>query len=249
MSIPRPISILVVDDQPRNVVALEAALAGVDCGLVKAYSGRDALKCVLAQQFAVIVLDVHMPDMDGFETASLIRARERSRSTPIIFLTADGRAGPRVLEGYRLGAVDYVYKPFDPDILRAKVAVFVELFRKTEALEQRTAELTTMAAELERSREHFRALIEDASDLTLIVEGDAIIRYASPSVERILGYSREQIAGRQITDFLHPDDVPTLQSDIAVLLLTSGATTSAPARRWQHANGAYRCSSRPPPIS
>ena len=113
-----------------------------------------------------------------------------------------------------------MYKPFDPDILRAKVAVFVELFRKTEALEQRTAELTTMAAELEWSREHFRALIEDASDLTLIVEEDAIIRYASPSVERILGYSREQIAGRRLTDFLHPDDVATLHSDIAVLLET-----------------------------
>ena len=91
----------------------------------------------------MIVLDIHMPEMDGFETASLIRMRERSQSTPIIFLTADDRGGARVLEGYRLGAVDYLYKPFDPVILRSKVDVFVELFRKTAALEQRTAELIT----------------------------------------------------------------------------------------------------------
>ena len=136
----RPVSILIVDDQPRNVVAMEAALSKVDCKLVAAHSGRDALKCLLAQDFAVILLDVHMPEMGGFETASLIRLRERSRSTPIIFLTADDRTGARVREGYQLGAVDYIYKPFDPDILRAKVAVFVELFRKTVALEQRTAE-------------------------------------------------------------------------------------------------------------
>src|SRR6266851_765109 len=107
---PQPVSVLVVDDQAGNVVALEVALARVDCSLVTATSGRDALKCLLAQDFAVIVLDIHMPDMDGFETASLIRARERSRSTPIIFLTADNRTGVRVREGYRLGAVDYIYK-------------------------------------------------------------------------------------------------------------------------------------------
>src|ERR1700682_1658492 len=142
------ISILVVDDEPRNVVALEAALASVDCALVKAHSGLDALNCVLAQDFAVIVLDIHMPDMDGFETASLIRARERSHTTPIIFLTADDRHGPRVLEGYRLGAVDYLYKPFSPEILRAKVAIYVELFRQTAALEQRTVELTQLTETL-----------------------------------------------------------------------------------------------------
>jgi two-component system sensor histidine kinase/response regulator len=149
MPVPQPISILVVDDQPRNLVALEAALASVDCSLLTANSGRDALKQVLAQDFAVIVLDVHMPEMGGFETASLIRARARSHTTPIIFLTADVRVGPPVLEGYRLGAVDYMYKPFDSEILRAKVAIFVELFRKTLALEQRTAELIEVTCALE----------------------------------------------------------------------------------------------------
>jgi signal transduction histidine kinase len=99
------VSILLVDDQPRNLVALEAALAGVDCRLVTARSGQDALKHLLTQDFAVIVLDIHMPGMGGFETASPIRARERSHPTPIIFQTADDRGGAQVLEGYRLGAV------------------------------------------------------------------------------------------------------------------------------------------------
>src|SRR6202047_3440597 len=125
MPVQPPLSVLLVDDERRNVLALEAALVTVDCRLVKAHSGPDALKCVLAQDFAVIVLDVHMPGMDGFETARMIRAREKSRLTPIIFLTADDRRGARVLEGYGLGAVDYMYKPFDAEILRAKVAVFV----------------------------------------------------------------------------------------------------------------------------
>src|SRR6266851_10249571 len=96
MPLPHQTSILLVDDKPQNVVALKAALANVDGRLVTAHSGREALKCVLAQDFAVIVLDVHMPGMDGFETASLIRGRDRSRSTLIIFLTADHRAAARV---------------------------------------------------------------------------------------------------------------------------------------------------------
>jgi CheY-like chemotaxis protein len=141
MALPRPVSVLLVDDQPHNIVALEAALASVDCRLVKAYSGRDALRCVLAQDFAVIVLDVHMPVMDGFETAGLIRARERSQSTPIIFLTADDRDGPRVPEGYQFGAVDYVFKPFDAAILRAKVAVYVDLFQQDSGSGATPAEL------------------------------------------------------------------------------------------------------------
>ena len=112
-----------------------------------------------------------------------------------MFLTADDRAGSRVLEGYRLGAVDYLYKPFDPEILRSKVAFFVDLFRKTAALEQRTAELTHDGGRARADKEYFRALIENASDLTLIVDATAIIRYASPSVERTLGYPRDQIPG------------------------------------------------------
>jgi diguanylate cyclase (GGDEF)-like protein/PAS domain S-box-containing protein len=236
---PRPISVLLVDDEPNNIVALEAALAGVDCRLVTASSGRDALKAILAQDFGVILLDVHMPLMDGFETASLIRDRERSRSTPIIFLTAYDRGGAHIMEGYRLGAIDYIYKPFNRHVLRSKVIFFVDLFRKTVALEQRTAELTMMAAALEQSKEHFRALIEDATDLTLIVDREGLIRYASPSVERTLGYSREQISGQPVGGLLHPEDASTLESDFAPVLRAGSASPPA-ARRWRRADGSYR---------
>src|SRR5579862_1333770 len=116
MVVSNPVNILIVDDQPRNLIALGAALESSNCNVLTAQSGADALGLVLEQEFAVILLDIHMPEMDGFETASLIRLRERSQSTPIIFLTADDRGGARVLEGYRLGAVDYLYKPFDPVI-------------------------------------------------------------------------------------------------------------------------------------
>jgi CheY-like chemotaxis protein len=147
MSLPHPISILLVDDEPHNLIALEAALASVECNLVLANSGHDALKCVLAQDFAVIVLDIQMPIMNGFETASLIRERQQSGSTPIIFLTAHDPAGSRVTDGYRLGAVDYIYTPVDPYVLRSKVAAFVELFRDALVKEERTATLNEIAAD------------------------------------------------------------------------------------------------------
>jgi len=181
-SSPAPlVSVLIVDDEPRNVLALEAALANVDCELATAQSGREALKCVLAHQFAAIVLDVHMPDMNGFEAASLIRTRASSRSTPIIFLTADNGAGSRVLEGYRLGAVDYMYKPFNPDILRSKVAVFVELFRKTVALEQRTEELTRVTADLVRREQQVGALNAELEER--VIERTAALEAAIGDLE------------------------------------------------------------------
>jgi diguanylate cyclase (GGDEF)-like protein/PAS domain S-box-containing protein len=247
------ISMLVVDDRMANVVALQAALQSVECTLVTASSGPDALECVLAQDFAVILLDVAMPGMDGFETAKLIRSRERSRSTPIIFLTAYDPAGAGIQEGYRLGAIDYIYKPFDPDVLRSKVGGFVELYRRTAALQSRTAELTGTTSELEhrtaalaltatrleRSEEHFRALIENASDLILIVDQNAIVGYASPSAKRILGYSCERLVGTSLSTLFHPDDQAGVQMDLA-LLVNTGRASSPTGRRWQHADGSYR---------
>jgi signal transduction histidine kinase/DNA-binding response OmpR family regulator len=183
-----PSSVLLVDDQPRNLIALEAALTSLDCHIVTAGSGRDALEYVLTQDFAVIVLDVHMPGVSGFETARLIRARDRSASTPIIFLTADNDIGAPVLDGYRLGAVDFIYKPFNADILRAKVAVFVELFRKTVALEQRTAELTQVTADLvlrERQVGALNAQLEDrVIERTAALEA-AFSRLEAEAVERL----------------------------------------------------------------
>src|SRR5215213_3395546 len=134
------VSILMVDDHPENLLALEATLGYLDQRIVKANSGREALKLLLKHDFAVILLDVHMPDMDGFETAQLIRNRDKSQNTPIIFLTAMHKGEGQVFKGYSLGAVDYIFKPFEPDILKAKVSVFIELYKKTEEI-KRQAEL------------------------------------------------------------------------------------------------------------
>src|SRR5881394_3331301 len=126
------VDILLVDDNPAKAMALQSALAPLGQRMVLARSGREALKHLLEQDFATVILDVHMPDMDGFETAQLIRARARSAHTPIIFVSAINLADTDALRGYALGAVDYILAPIIPEVLRAKIAVFVELYRKTE---------------------------------------------------------------------------------------------------------------------
>ncbi|GAA1505919.1 response regulator [Streptomyces synnematoformans] len=122
--------ILLVDDRPENLLALEAILSALDQHLVRASSGEEALKALLTEDFAVILLDVQMPGMDGFETAAHIKRRERTRDIPIIFLTAINHGPHHTFRGYAAGAVDYISKPFDPWVLRAKVSVFVELYMK-----------------------------------------------------------------------------------------------------------------------
>lgn len=134
------INILMVDDSATNLLALEAILQAPDRNLVSVSSGDDALRYLLNNDAAVILLDVFMPGIDGLDTAELIRARDKSRNIPIIFLTADSTGGRHLSRGYSLGAVDYIVKPIEPDVLRSKVAVFVELFKKTREI-QRQAQL------------------------------------------------------------------------------------------------------------
>lgn len=147
----KPVNLLVVDDRDENLLALEAVLSDPAYRIVRARSGREALKEVLDQDFALILLDVQMPGVDGYETAVLIRERPRSRQTPIIFLTANDWGSQHVFRGYTVGAVDYLVKPVAPDVLRSKVAVFVELFNKQEALRHAQEELESRIAE--RTRE------------------------------------------------------------------------------------------------
>src|SRR5919197_3112549 len=146
---PAPVRVLLVDDMPQNLLALEAMLGDLGLALVRAQSGEEALRRVLQDDFAVILLDVLMPGMDGLETAALIRERARSRDTPIIFITAAGRDEDLIARGYALGAVDYIVKPVHPAILRSKVVVFVELFRKTAQVREQAAALARLNAELE----------------------------------------------------------------------------------------------------
>jgi signal transduction histidine kinase len=158
------VKILLVDDKPENLVALEAVLDGLGQQLIKAQSGKEALRACLEHDFAAILLDVKMPDMDGFEAAAMIREREQSKDTPIIFLTAL-KSEEHLFRGYYMGAVDYLYKPIVPEVLRSKVAVFVDLCRKNstlkknrDALEQKNHELQQQIAERMRAEADVRRL-------------------------------------------------------------------------------------------
>ena len=179
----RPVNILVVDDRDENLMAVEAVLNDPGYRLVRARSGREALKEVLDQDFALILLDVDMPGVDGYETATLIRERPRSRQTPIIFLTANDWGAQHVFRGYTVGAVDYLVKPVPADVLRSKVAVFVELFNRQEALRIGQEELERTIAD--RTRE----LAETNVALSAEIEERAKIEK-----ERVQLLKREQSA-------------------------------------------------------
>lgn len=164
------VNILIVDDRPDKLLAHETVLAELDQNLVRATSGRDALRCLLQQDFAVILLDVNMPGMDGFETAALIRQRPRSETTPIIFISAVNDTDTHVSRGYSLGAVDYILTPVVPEILRAKLAVFVDLYKKTEQIkrqaEERSIFFREQAARAEAEAQQERlAFLAEASNV------------------------------------------------------------------------------------
>src|SRR5438067_8422270 len=164
------VSILIVDDRPDKMLAHETVLSELNQNLVCAASGKEALRCLLKQDFAVILLDVNMPGMDGFETAALIRQRLRSETTPIIFISAVNDTETHVSRGYSLGAVDYILTPVVPEILRAKIAVFVDLFKKTEQVKRQAEEREKLIreqaarAEAEARQERF-AFLADASNV------------------------------------------------------------------------------------
>jgi signal transduction histidine kinase len=151
-------SVLAVDDDARSLLALEGLLSDMSLNVVTAKSGDEALRRVLKQDFAVILLDARMPGVDGFETARLIREYERSRYTPIIFLTSAYEDTPSMTRGYEAGAVDYIVKPPRPDILRSKISVFVDLYRNNATLVQEIRERTLAEEHLRESQQSLRAL-------------------------------------------------------------------------------------------
>jgi len=152
-----PTKILLVDDQPKNLLALSAMLEPLGQEVVQASSGKEALRHLLRDEFALVLLDVQMPVLDGYEVAELIRGRERSRAVPIIFLTAIHRDQRLVARAYTVGAVDYILKPIDPEILRGKVAVFIELYQKGQIISRQAEELKRAT---EREFADFRRLSE-----------------------------------------------------------------------------------------
>lgn len=203
-------NILVVDDNPGKRLALVSVLESLNQNCVTAASGVDALRCLLEQEFAVILLDVQMPDMDGFETARLIRSRQRSERTPIIFITAYVRGEMDMLEGYSLGAVDFIFTPIVPEILRAKVSVFVELSQQIQAIKQheehlerlvqsRTAALTAEIAERKQAEVSIRKLssaMEKVADSIFITDADGVIEYVNSAFVIVTGYERDEAIGQ-----------------------------------------------------
>ncbi len=173
------VGILVVDDHPENIVALRATLRDLGAEIIGAASGNEALRLMLARKFSVVLLDVQMPDMDGFETAELMRSHDHLKHTPIIFVTAIGKEDSQVFQGYASGAVDYILKPVNPDILRSKVRAFLELHQ---------AELNRSRLELEknaaRNLESLRILAGGIAHdfnnlLTVILANISVVQKAS----------------------------------------------------------------------
>jgi PAS domain S-box-containing protein len=203
-----PVNLLLVDDEPKNLTALASVLEAPDRRLIMATSGQEALKCLLRDDFAAILLDVHMPELDGFETAELIRGRDRTRDTPIIFLTAAIRGEAFIARGYSLGAVDYILKPFDPDILRSKVAVFVELFRQT-------AKIRQQADQLAETSTFLNSVLESSTEYAIIATdlGGRLLSW-NEGARLIYGYTAEEMVDSDNLRTLYPkDDVALGQVD------------------------------------
>ena len=182
--------ILLVDDTPENLVALEATLSTLDEDLVLAHSGTEALRYLLEDDFAAVLLDVRMPVMDGFETAQLIRNRQRSRHIPILFLSKYKSDG-QLLRGYDLGAVDFLSMPIVPQVLRSKVSVFVQLHRNATLLREQ-------ALVLQKAEQKFRSLLEAAPDAMIMCHEDGGIALVNSRAESMFDYKREEMVGKKI---------------------------------------------------
>jgi diguanylate cyclase (GGDEF)-like protein/PAS domain S-box-containing protein len=206
------INVLLVDDRPENLVALEAVLSSNDVNYIKCISGEDALKYLIQEECALILLDVQMPGIDGYETAKLIKARAKNKDTPIIFITAINQDPEHVFAGYAVGAIDYIFKPFDPDVLKSKVDSFVELYannkkmvmqtlllnEKTKELEQVNNELSLIASKLQRAEALARVIGETSMDTMITFDASHSIMTINPAVLPMFGYQIEQIIDEKV---------------------------------------------------
>ncbi|HEX2056202.1 MAG TPA: response regulator [Nitrospiraceae bacterium] len=203
--------ILLVDDDARSLMAMETLLAGPGRVVIKADSGQEALRQVLRNEFAVILLDVRMPRVDGFETAELIRQREQSRYVPIIFLSAVDKLDEDVFRGLATGAVDYLFKPVVPEVLQSKVSVFVELYRMRERVKREA---------VRHGEERFRLLVNSIKDYSIILlSPDGIVTSWNPGARLIEGYDAQEIIGRHFSCFYTEEAIqrgyPGLELQIA----------------------------------
>ena len=248
-------NILVVDDDARSRYALERTLEDPSLNIIAAESAEEAFKWLLGVDFALILLDVRMPGMDGYEAAALIRKREKSRHIPIIFLTAIDKDEVHIFRGYSAGAVDYVFKPVEPLVLKSKVAVFVDLYRKTEAVRREEEmkhrlERENFTARIERQRaeqalrasEERQTLILDALPLALYTAEFAVPfsgpRFIGPRIERIAGFppSRFDGEGTFWAGRIHPTDRDRVLADIARIASEGSFATEY---QWRRADATY----------
>lgn len=191
-------NILIVDDDARTLLAMEALLSGPGRQIVTASTGKEALRWLLRQDFSVILMDVRMPEMDGFETADLIRQSERLRHIPIIFLSAIDTLEADVYRGAAKGAVDYLFKPVVPEVLKAKVSVFVDLFHMNERLKLKA---------IQQSEERFRLLVESMQDYAIfMLDPEGRVTSWNTGAEKIEGFKHEEIVGEPFSRFYTAED-------------------------------------------
>jgi|SRR5579863_4662374 len=209
----KKVNVLLVDDRPENLLTLEGILDCSEYNLVRANSGEEALRFLLYEEFAVILLDVNMPGLSGFEIAALIKRREKTRNTPIIFVTAVGVSEQYIERGYAVGGVDYIVKPFNPQILRKKIAVFVELFNKTDQLRRQSAQLR-LAERRERlameqaSRQRYRNLADAIPQIVWIASADGELEYFNRRWSDYTGLPMERSTGMKgWMDVVHPEEI------------------------------------------
>ena len=204
------VALLLVDDRPENLVALEAVLGNEGLDLIKAASGNDALRQTLKQDFALVLLDVQMPGMDGFETAELMRSNPKTRHLPIIFVTAGMKDIQQQFKGYELGAVDYLIKPFDPHILQSKVNVFCELYRQRRQIESNQllleSRIRERVSELRESEERFHMLATHAPVGIYQIDTEGNCLFVNRRWCKIAGLAAADTAGQGWTQTIHPDD-------------------------------------------
>eukprot|EP01133_Synstelium_polycarpum_P007188 gene7188-8349_t len=193
--------LLVVDDYPENLISMRALLQREDWHVVTAASGVEALGLLLEHDVDLVLLDVMMPGMDGFEVARLMRGSQRTQMTPIIFLSAHAQSPAAMLEGYASGAIDYLLKPFDPNILKPKVQALLEHQRNRRALQR-------LSHDLESARAFNASVLDNAAEGILVVGEDGVISYANPAISRLINAPVAEIQGAEFLGFLQKPHVP-----------------------------------------
>ncbi len=213
------VNILMVDDQPAKLLSYEVILSELGENLIKATSGREALEQLLKNDVAVVLMDVSMPEIDGFEMADMIRQHPRFQKTAIIFISAVHLTDLDRIKGYQRGAVDYISVPVVPELLRAKVSVFAELHRKTRQLESLNRELEQRVAERTEELKERADLLELASEAIIVLDSTGALKFWNSGAEALYGWTREEVLGKNIRDVLHthwPVPLQEIESALAM---------------------------------